>query len=272
MNLYRQFLMQNDCFRAGKCMEPVGVMLHSTGANNPNVSRYVPGDEILGRNMAGNHWDQSNEQWKAKFGVPLNKCVHAFVGKLADGSVGVVQTLPWTTCGWHAGGSANERYIGFEICEDALEDAAYFSCVYQVAVELTADLCGCFGLEPEENGVVICHAEGYRKGISSNHADVEHWFSRFGVTMEDFRKDVRAVMDGEKLTVEGADFAKAFEDYRKSLRDNDHAQWSAQALEWAKSRGLFAGAPGENGEPNYMWEDFVTREQLAVILHKLSVT
>ena len=107
-------------------------------------------------------------------------------------------------------------------------------------------------------------------GIASNHADVEHWFSRFGVVMEDFRKDVRAVMDGEKLVAEREDFAEAFACYREKLRDNDHAQWSEQALEWVKSRGLFAGAPGVDGEPNYMWEDFVTREQLAVILYKLS--
>lgn len=272
MELYRQFLTKNDCFRAGKSMKPVGVMIHSTGANNPNVSRYVPGDRILGRNTAGNHWDQSNGQWKEKFGVPLNKCVHAFVGKLADGSVGVVQTLPWTTRGWHAGGSANETYIGFEICEDGLEDAEYFSRVYQAAAGLTAHLCGCFGLDPEQKGVVICHAEGCRMGIASNHADVEHWFSRFGVTMEDFRKDVRAIMDGEVMDLEWGKFADAFADYRKTLQDNDHAQWSAQALEWAKEKELFSGAPGEDGQPNYMWEDFVTREQLAVILYKLTVS
>ena len=272
MKLYHQFLSNNDCFRSGKTMIPTGVMIHSTGANNPCVSRYVPGDEILGRNTAGNHWDQSNAQWKAKFGVPLNKCVHAFVGKLADGSVGVVQTLPWATRGWHAGGSANETYIGFEICEDGLEDVDYFAEVYRTAAQLAAHLCGQFGLDPEQDGAVICHAEGYRRGIASNHADVEHWFSRFGVTMEDFRKDVRAIMDGEVLQAEREEFADSFEHYRKNLQDNDHGQWSTQALEWAKEHGLFSGAPGEDGQPNYMWEDFVTREQLAVILYKLSVS
>ena len=30
------------------------------------------------------------------------------------------QTLPWDHRGWHAGGSANNTHIGFEICEDAL--------------------------------------------------------------------------------------------------------------------------------------------------------
>ena len=250
-------------------MIPVGIMLHSTGANNPLVSRYVPGNEVLGCNTAGNHWNQSNEQWKSRFGVPLNKCVHAFVGKLADGSVGAVQTLPWTTRGWHAGGSANDNYIGFEICEDGLEDPHYFAQVYQMAAELTAYLCSYFGLEPEREGSVICHAEGWRRGMASNHADVEHWFSQFGVTMEDFRKDVRAIMEGEVLEMEEKNFAEAFDRYRNGLQDNDHAQWSAQALKWAQEKEIFSGAPGEDGRANYMWEDFVTREQLAVILFKL---
>lgn len=270
MKLHRQFLTRNDCYKANVSMLPRGVMVHSTGCNNPNLSRYVPGDDTLGRNTGGNHWDQSNTEWKKKFGVPLNKCVHAFVGRLADGSVGCVQTLPWTTRGWHAGGSANEDYIGFEICEDAMTDAGYFACVYREAVELVAYLCRHCGLDPLAPGMVVCHAEGHRMGIASNHADVEHWFARFGVSMDDFRADVRAALDGEEIRVRGEDFAAAFERYRCSLRDNDHAAWSAQALEWAKEQGLFAGAPGQDGEPNYMWEDFVTREQLAMVLYKLS--
>jgi len=270
MKLSQQLLTQNDCYRAGRSILPRGVMIHSTGANNPAVSRYVPGNDLLGRNTAGNHWDQSNLDWRAKFGGSLNKCVHAFVGKLADGSVGTVQTLPWTARGWHAGGSANDSYIGFEICEDALEDADYFTKVYREAAELTAYLCGHFGLDPQEQGIVICHAEGSRMGIASNHADVEHWFSRFGVTMEDFRADVRSIMDGTEPQQDREAFVRAFEAYRKTLQDNEHGGWSTQALDWAVERGLFAGTPGETDHPNYMWEDFVTREQLAVILYKLA--
>ena len=262
MRLYRQFLTKNDCCKANRQMQPRGIMVHSTGANNPNVSRYVPGNEVLGYNGAGNHWDQSNAEWKTKFGGPLNKCVHAFVGKLGDGSIGTVQTLPWTVGGWHAGGCANEDYIGFEICEDGLEDRAYFEAVYREAVELTAYLCERFEMDPQEKGIVICHAEGSRMGVASNHADVEHWFSRFGVTMDEFRREVEQELNNRN-------FAQKFDAYRRELQDNDHAGWSEQALEWARESGLFSGAPGVDGAANYMWEDFVTREQLAVVLYKL---
>lgn len=38
------------------------------------------------------------------------------------------------------------------------------------------------------------------------------------------------------------------------------------------SVGLFAGGdPLENGEPNYMWEGLLTREQAAMLFYKFAV-
>ena len=192
MRLRKQYLTRNDCYRAGRTIRPQGVMVHSTGANNPSVARYVPGDDVIGRNQYGNDWDRPG----------LEKCAHAFVGLFADGSVGTVQTLPWNWRGWHCGrgknGSANDTHISFEICEDGLEDASYFKAVYQEAVELTASLCKEHNLDPLADGVVICHKEGYQRGVASNHSDVLHWFPKFGKTMDDFRGDVAQKMRGEQ--------------------------------------------------------------------------
>lgn len=186
MRLRQQYLTKNDCYKAGKTIAVKGVMVHSTGANNPKVSRYVPGDNEIGRNTGGNHWDRPG----------LNKCVHAFIGKFADGGVGTVQTLPWNRRAWHGGGSCNNTHISFEICEDVLTDKVYFGKVYQESVELTAMLCKEYGLDPLKDGVVICHQEGYRRGIASNHGDVLHWFPKMGKTMDDFRRDVKAQLGG----------------------------------------------------------------------------
>ena len=168
MRLRKQILTHNNCYTVGRTIKPTGIMVHSTGANNPRVSRYVPGDAVLGWNTGGNHWDQTNAQWEEKFGEPLDRCVHAFIGKWADGKVGTVQTLPWNRRAWHCGkghkGTANDTHIAFEVCEDGLSDASYFSAVYQEAVELTAYLCKEYGLDPQADGVVICHSEGYRRG------------------------------------------------------------------------------------------------------------
>lgn len=184
MNLRKQLLTKNDCYKAGRKITPKGVMVHSTGANNPKVSRYVPGDAVTGINTNGNHWNKAG----------INKCAHAFIGKFADGSVGTVQTLPWNHRGWHCGKSGNDTYISFEICEDGLTDSSYFKAVYQEAVDLTAMLCKEYGLDPLKDGVVICHSEGYKRGIASNHADVMHWFPKHGKSMDTFRADVKKAM------------------------------------------------------------------------------
>lgn len=187
MRLRQQFLTKNNCYQAGRTIAVKGVMVHSTGANNPNVSQYVPGDDEIGRNRLNNHWNRPG----------LTKCVHAFLGRFADGEAGVVQTLPWNRRGWHGGGSSNNTHIGFEICEDGLTDPVYFDKVYREAVELVAMLCKQYSLDPLKDGVVICHQEGYRRGVASNHADVLHWFPKMGKSMDDFRRDVKAQMGGD---------------------------------------------------------------------------
>ena len=187
MNLHTCFLTKNDCYKAGKTLNVQGLMLHSTGAPNTKLSRYVgPDDGLLGANPYGNHWNQPTPDGR-------QVCVHGFIGKLKDGSIATYQTLPWDMRGWHAGGSANNTHIGVEICEDNLTDAAYFSAVYQEAVELFAYLCKQFGLDPLKN--IICHAEGYKQGIASNHGDVLYWFSKHGKIMDDFRQDVKSYME-----------------------------------------------------------------------------
>ena len=204
MRLIKCMLTANDCYKAGRTITPKGVMVHSTGANNPLVARYVQPvegqkDEAqlkaeIGGNRNANDWNNPG----------LDVCTHAFVGKLADGGVGTVQTLPWNHRGWHAGtgtsgGSANNTHIAFEICEDDLTDEGYFRKVYQEAVELAAMLCKTYNLNPLADGVVICHSEGYQRGVASNHADVMHWFPKFGKSMDTFRADVSKAMTSAQV-------------------------------------------------------------------------
>lgn len=196
MNLNKVLLTENACYKAGKKIKPKGVMIHSTGANNRKLRRYVaPNDGKLGT-PSSSHWNTARPDGR-------QVCVHAFIGELLDGTVATYQTLPWDHRGWHAGkgkkGSANDKYIGIEICEDDLTDKTYFKKVYQEAVELTASLCKEYNFDPTADGVIICHSEGYARGIASNHADVMHWFPKHGKSMDTFRADVAAAM-GKKTT------------------------------------------------------------------------
>ena len=66
-------------------------------------------------------------------------------------------------------------------------------------------------------------------------------------------------------------FKVAMAAYRAELQDNDNGDWSAEGRQFAIDSGLIAGGtPLEDGTPNYMWEDFITREQFATVMHRFA--
>lgn len=261
MKFYTQILTKNDCYKAGKTITPKGVMVHSTGANNPNLKRYVPGNDVIGYNSGGNDWNRPG----------TGACVHAFVGKLADGSVGVVQTLPWDMRGWHCGsgsnGSANNTHISFEICEDGLHDASYFSAVYQAAVELTAELCKQYDLDPEKDGVVICHSEGHSRGIASNHGDVMHWFPIHGKSMDTFRADVARMMEGDDMTQDQWD--DMMENYLARRAKQPASSW-ATAKTSQHPTGIMGEAKAKGITDGSRPASFATREEVVAMVNAVS--
>jgi len=224
MKLYKLILTENACYKAGKKIKVKGIMVHSTGANNPWLKRYVgPDDGKLGKNQYNNHWNTYHPGGR-------EVCVHGFIGKLADGTIATYQTLPWDHRGWHAGGSANNTHIGFEICEDGLTDATYFKKVYQEAVELCAYLCKEFGLT-EKN--IICHSEGYRQGVASNHGDVMHWFPKHGKSMDTFRADVAVLLKTTATT--GKPTTSTATTATTEIKEGDKVEFTATAEKYNPS-------------------------------------
>ena len=66
-------------------------------------------------------------------------------------------------------------------------------------------------------------------------------------------------------------FADLMEEYRKELRDNDSNTYSKTAREWAVGNGLVEGdGKTTSGDPNYMWGDMLSREQLVTVLHRFA--
>lgn len=251
MRLYTQLLTHNSCYIKGEHIRPRGVMVHSTGAANPWLRRYVaPDDGRLGE-PSSRHWNQSG----------VGACVHAFIGRLADGSIAAYQTLPWTMRGWHCGGTGNDTHISFEICEDKLADKGYFRATYQAAVELTAYLCKRFSLDPLADGVVLCHSEGYKRGIASNHADVMHWWGRYGVSMDNFRRDVAEKMKGgERDLTEQEVRAIIREELAAAQAARDKlpaSDWAAEKLKQAKAAGITDGTRPRG---------WATREEVALMV------
>ncbi len=233
MNLNQCILTNNDCYTAGRTINPTSIMVHSTGANNKTLKRYVqPDDGKLGINSNNNHWNMSG----------VSKCVHAFIGTLADGTVATYQTLPWNHRGWHGGGDSNNTHIGFEICEDGLTDESYFNSVYTEAVELVAMLCQMYNLNPLADGVVICHSEGYSRGIASNHSDVMHWFPTYGKSMDTFRADVYAKMnESEEEEVTQDKFNEMMDVWIATQAELPAPDWATAEYAEAQAMGITDG-------------------------------
>lgn len=180
-------MTRNDCYTANRKIVPKGIMIHSTAT--PGV-------------MAKMWFERWNRSFKNKE-MSRQVCVHSFVDDRE-----IWQYLPWNHRGWHAGGSANNTHIGIEICEpsgfsysgtkmigyDIKRNEDYFVKAFENAVKLCSALCKEYKLSEND---IICHSEGFKKGIASNHMDVMHFFPKHGETMDTFRLAVRDELEGK---------------------------------------------------------------------------
>ena len=221
MKIVEHFLTRNRCYQAAKQNTKGGLMLHSVGCPQPSAQVFV------------NSWNSADK----------SVCVHAFI----DANTGdVYQTLPWEYRGGHCGsgpnGSGNNTHIGVEMCEPACiryTGGARFTCsnveearaavrrTYESAVQLFAELCERFRLDPLADGVILSHEEGHKRGIANNHGDPVHLWNQLnmGYTMDGFRKAVKATMGSAAVPAEPAavDNAAVIWNFLKSKGLNDYA-------------------------------------------------
>lgn len=190
MEILKVYQTKNPSYTKNRAIKPVGILVHSTGANNPNCKRYVDAEAQLGRNQYGNHWNKTT----------ATKSVHAFIGYDKDKRVVVANTLPYDRACWGAGkgskGSANynpQAHIQFEICQSSATDSTYYWKAIAVAEEYCAHLCKQFGWGVDK---ITSHKEAHAAGYASNHGDPHSWMKNFGDDMNKFRARVAKRLNG----------------------------------------------------------------------------
>lgn len=227
---------------------PKGMMLHSVGCSQPSAPVFI------------DSWNNPGY---------TNACVHGFI----DANTGDVhRTMPSHYRAPHAGGEANNLYIGVEMCEpDCIKykkNSASFTVsnrvkaqqmvkrTYESAVLFFAMECMEWGFDPMENGVIISHNEGHDMGIASNHADPEHLWKGVGLdyTMDGFRRDVRDRI--HELSI-----VAGFSDVPVGV-------WYAEDLEWAKEQGITKGLSEKAFGPHLE----CSRAQIVTMLWRLWCT
>lgn len=80
------------------------------------------------------------------------------------------------------------------------------------------------------------------------------------------RPNYALVAEEEEMTLD--EFKKLFNEMREEMQDNDSSNYSKEAREWAISKGLIQGNGTVNGDPNYLWKDFLSREQFVTMLYR----
>ena len=180
MEIIEAFVTQNQMYRSPTKIPVRKLVLHSVGCPQPSAAVFA-------------------RQWQT-----ARYFAHAVLQ--ADGTV--YQTMPWDYLCYHVG-AANAYSIGIEmtepdcirytggatfVCSDWARAIAQVTGTYNTAVELFAQLCTQFGLDPQKD--IISHAEASAMGIGTDHADPEHLWRQLGMgcTMDGFRADVAEAM------------------------------------------------------------------------------
>ncbi len=200
MILKKCIMSNSTCYKQTKDnVKMTGIVVHDTGCNNVNLSRYVqPCDDDpdapfiwtdIGKNKYGNDWNHKERQ----------AGVHAFIGKNAHNVIEVYEVLPYTKAAWGVGSGKNGSYnfapsarIQFEMCADDYTDESYFNDMMKNAQEYCAYLCQKFLFDPRSR--ICSHYEAYHEGMGNNHGDCDEWLSKFGKDMNWFRDCVTEII------------------------------------------------------------------------------
>lgn len=242
MQIIAKYLTQNPYFRDGRWITgPAfrGFFLHSVGVGQPDPLVFI------------RQWDKPSFTYAGINGFIGADAVYLTAPCLE--TPGKVKRMP------HAGKPAgNNGYIGFEMCEpaqihytvgasftvrDKAAAQAYCRKTYQNAVQLFARLCGFHGKNPLQNGVILSHNEGGKRGIASGHVDPEHLWRGLGLpyTMAGFRQDVaNAMKPKEEINMTKAEVVALIDERIKVALEGKNTT----ASDWAKEEFARAAAAG----------------------------
>lgn len=204
MKIYNVMQTKNPAYVLARPTRPIGILVHSTGASNNELRRYVDAPQVLGKNQYGNHWNSPKQ----------NKSMHQFIGLDINREVAVAHTLPYNIACWGAGagpkGSANRdpyAHIQFEVCEDnaprsklppTKAQTEYYNAVWKLTEDYCVHLCEKFGFTADN---ITSHYEAHQAGLASNHGDPRNWMKIYGDSMDKFRARVAARLQEDEVTV-----------------------------------------------------------------------
>lgn len=210
--------------------KPRGLMAHSVGTPQPRASVFA------------DKWGRTGSDGGIQYVLDPNEVYHCY---------------PDNYVGWHAGGSANATHIGVETCEpdtitytggasfrdnDPEKTKTYVDGVYAKAVAFFAYKCQEYGFDPLQDGVIISHDEGRRRGVASAHYDPDHLWTKYGYTMDGFRRDIAALLQGGEVLIPAPTPTE-----KPMIKRGSTGAYVVDAQTKLIARGFSCGAAGADG-------------------------
>ena len=183
-----RYATKNGAYRAGRTIRPEGCVNHSPGVAQPSV-------EAMYSRM-----DRADAGWG----------VNAILGDFHTGEGRVLLCMPYDRRPWGVGsgsrGSWNNTRVQWEVCEpaghtyaggtmvgyDVAKNQGYFDRMWKLLVAWNVFVAVELGYGAE---AISDHAESYRAGMGSNHADMGQWLPKHGKSMNHLRHEVQAILD-----------------------------------------------------------------------------
>ena len=179
-----------------------------------------------------------------------------------------------------SGSDNDHRAITIEVASDTRYPYAVTDAAYEGLLRLLVDICR---RNPGIGRLKWLGDKSLVGQVDKQNMTVHRWFANKSCPGDYLYKrhsaiaeEVNRRLDAEILKTEDENMdAKRFKELwlemRRELQDNDAGEWSEAARAWAVESGLIVGGGTEiNGEPNYMWADSLSREQLITVLYRFA--
>lgn len=145
--------------RPGTSLTPQGIVLHETANRGATAQAHA-------------------KYWASAY---RGSSVHYVVDPTA-----IIRLIPESEQAWHAGPTANSRYIGIEMCH--FDEPAQFQAVWDCTVWLAADICQRYGWTP--GTAIVTHGWVSQQWHETSHTDPDAYLAAHGRSIEQFRAEV----------------------------------------------------------------------------------
>ena len=205
--------------------------------------------------------------------APSSKGASANYGIGYDGRVGMY--VEEKDRSWCSSSKSNDhRAVTIEVASDTYHPYAVTEAAYNSLITLVADIC-------KRNDIKELKWKADKSligQVDKQNMTVHRWFaakacpgdflySRHYDIMNKVNKLLKQAEEDEDMITQ-EQFNAMMDKWVAARAQRPGSTWSAEDRQWAIDNGIFQG--DENGDMS--WQSYITREQVAAVLHRLSET